>query len=291
MPGEDELQAYYQSRYRIELGKGRRPSKGHLWRIASGAAERALDILPRLPAARFTVDAGCGAGGLVYMLASVGCDSRGFDPDSNYIQWARGLLGYRVAACRIQDMNVQAGTLDLVTLYHVLEHLRDPHLALSTCAEWLREDGLCVVEVPNIESTVQGPGHEYQKGHLQYFNRQTLEAIASQSCLRAVDGGVFNGGENLRCYFRKDSNFPPLCTSIPGNAERILLILDRHTWWTHYTSGTPYHRAWGRLWRTIAEMVHSRFRSETDILLFHVARLRQLPAIHPKSGINGEPTG
>jgi 2-polyprenyl-3-methyl-5-hydroxy-6-metoxy-1,4-benzoquinol methylase len=291
MPGEDELQAYYQNTYRVELGKGRRPSKGHLWRIAQLAAERASDILQRLPAAHNTVDAGCGAGGLVYMLASVGCDSRGFDPDSNYIQWAHGLLGDRVSPCRIQDMSVQKGTLDLVTFYHVLEHIRDPHLALSICSEWLREDGLCVVEVPNIETTLQGPGHEYQKGHLQYFNRYTLEALASQSCLRAVDGGVINGGENLRCYFRKDSNAPPLSPSNPGNAERVLRIIEQHTWWPHYMSGIPYVRAWGRFQRTIAEMVHSRFRSETDILSLHAARLRQLPTMRAKTHENGIHTG
>jgi SAM-dependent methyltransferase len=249
-----------------------------------------LDILPRVQTLRFAVDAGCGAGGLVYMLASVGCNSSGFDPDSNYIQWARGLMGEKVIPCQIKDMNVKSGTLDLVTLYHVLEHIRDPQKALFICAEWLREDGLCVVEVPNIESKLQGPGHQYQKGHLHYFNRQALEALASQSCLRAVDGGVFNGGENLRCYFRKDSNLPPLCPSIPDNAKRILSIHEGHTWMTHYTSGTPYIRAWKRFQRTITEMVHSSFRSEMDTLLFHAARLRQLTAMRSKFSLNGEDT-
>jgi 2-polyprenyl-3-methyl-5-hydroxy-6-metoxy-1,4-benzoquinol methylase len=274
MPNENELHAYYHDGYRVEMGKGRRPSKRQLWRIASGAADRALDILPRLLGSRFTVDAGCGGGGLVYMLDSVGCHARGFDPDSNYIQWAQSILGNKVVSCEIQDMDVEPGTLDMVTLYHVLEHLRDPHPALEACSKWLREDGLCVIELPNIESTVQGPGHQYLKVHLQYFNMQTLEAIASQSGLRMQDAGVFNGGENLRCYFRKDSNAQPLRSCIPGNAERIANIIKLHTPWGHYTSSIPYRRAWGRFSRTVTEATHSLFKSEAEILRVHAARLR-----------------
>ncbi len=267
--------AYYRDTYRIELGKGRRPTKKRLWRIASVAVERALDVIPRLRVPCSTVDAGCGAGELVYMLTVAGCASCGFDPDSNHIQWARNLLGIKVASCGIGDMEITPGTQDLVTMYHVLEHLPDPCAALTICAKWLKENGLLVLELPNIESIAQGPGHRYQKGHLHYFNRITLEAVASRSGLRTEHVEEFANGENLRAYFRKDSRVQPLPLQ-SGNAERIVQILEPHKRWTHYTSRVPYRRSWGRFSRTIAETIHTSFRSDASILRYHAARLRKL---------------
>jgi len=280
MPDEHELHSYYRDSYRVELGKGRRPTKKRLWRIASLGVERALDLIPRLSMPCCAVDAGCGAGELVYMLAATGCASRGFDPDSSHIQWARSHLGLKVEACGIKDVEIAPGTMDLVTTYHVLEHLPDPCAALGICANWLKEDGLLIVEIPNIESILQAPGHRYQKGHLHYFNRVTLEAVASRSGLRAVEIGEF--GENLRGYFRKDSRAQPM--QVPSdNAERIIDILERHKWWTHYASAVPYHRSWGRFSRTLAEAVHTCFRDEAAILRYHAARLPQLVRESPMS--------
>ena len=41
---------------------------------------------------------------------------------------------------------------DLVSIFHVLEHVRQPQLALAKMSSWLKDDGWLVVEVPNIES-------------------------------------------------------------------------------------------------------------------------------------------
>lgn len=273
MPDENELQAYYHDVYRVELGYGRQPSKGRLWRGASLAVERAQDLIPRISMPCITVDVGCGAGELVYMMTALGHTSQGFDPDSNYIQWSRQLLGLKVEACGIKDINIGQGSRDLVTMYHVLEHLPDPGAALARCAEWLNEGGLLVIEVPNIESTLHGPGHQYQKGHLHYFNQQTLIVLASQSSLRMESCRLVYGGENVRCYFRKDMQLEPIARCIPDNAERILNILELHTKWKHYSSSIPYRRALNRLTRTIVETVYSYAASDAAILWQHALRL------------------
>ena len=275
LPGERELSDYYHDGYRIELGKGRRPSKSRLWRISKGGCERALDLLKRVPPGSSSLDVGCGAGELVFMLQAAGLRARGFDPDSHYMQWAQSLMGTIVEKRRIEEADFEP-CIDLVTIYHALEHMRDPHSVLRRSAGWLREGGLLVVEVPNLESVVQAPGHQYQKAHLHYFNQHTLTVMASYSGLEFEDGGVYNYGENLRCYFRKNSLAKHLEKISTDNVKRVFDILRQHSsTLAHHGSVHPYRRIWNRLSRTVLENVRSLGRSDDSILGVHATQLQR----------------
>jgi 2-polyprenyl-3-methyl-5-hydroxy-6-metoxy-1,4-benzoquinol methylase len=266
MPAEADLEAYYHRGYRIELGKGRRPPRRRLLGIADVAVSRAADLLPRISAGAKTIDIGCGAGELIYMLTAAGCDSSGFDPDSDYIDWARTVIGPGVSRGNIQDVAVEPGSVDLVTMFHVLEHLRDPRVVFTRCASWLKPDGLLVVEVPNFGSTVQGPGHIFQKGHLHYYTLRSLCAVAARVGLHCEDGGTFNRGENLRCYFRKSAADMRQVSTLDENLAHILKTLEQHRPLTHYLSFTPYYRTWKRLRRTLVEVCATAGKTDTQIL-------------------------
>jgi 2-polyprenyl-3-methyl-5-hydroxy-6-metoxy-1,4-benzoquinol methylase len=265
MPSESELLTYYHSGYRIELGKGKRPSKHRLWRIAALGARRAADLLPRIPSVARTMDVGCGAGELVFMLSSCGDDARGFDPDSHYIDWARRVIGPAVERNSVDTIQIEPSSLDLVTMYHVLEHMRDPGSVVRKCASWLKAGGLMVIEVPNLESTVQAPGHQYQKAHLHYFNETSLVTMGSRAGLRMEQSGAYDYRENLRCYLRKDEKVEPLPLD-PDNASHILQILAGHRLLPHYLSTHPYRRVWGRCSRTVSEVFHSTLRTDQQVL-------------------------
>lgn len=275
MPGKEDLLAYYSDLYRVEMGKGRRPSKHRLWRLTEAALARACDVLQRAPAPCSSMDVGCGSGELVYLLASAGCDARGFDPDSNYIRWATGIMGPRVERRSIDEVKVEAGSLDLVTMYHVLEHMADPRAVLDQCAGWLKPGGLFVIEVPHFESTVHAPGHQYHKPHLFYFNRFTLSALAADCGLRLEEGGAFDHGENLRCYFRKDAHTQRVEKANPANVEMMLAILRGHRWVGHHLTAHPYRRVWHRLSRTLSESAHAWFVTDQQILERRAAELRE----------------
>jgi SAM-dependent methyltransferase len=52
----------------------------------------------------------------------------------------------------MEEAQVEAGSLDVVTLWHVLEHLQDPRVAVRRIAGWLRPAGGLLVGVPNLDS-------------------------------------------------------------------------------------------------------------------------------------------
>lgn len=103
------------------------------------------------PPARL-VDAGAGRGRFVAHARAAGYDATGVEPSARGVAGARESYGVALQAAGIDDADVPAGGADVVTLWHVLEHLDDPAGALATLHGWLRPGGALVVGVPNLGS-------------------------------------------------------------------------------------------------------------------------------------------
>jgi SAM-dependent methyltransferase len=281
LPADEDLFVYYSQNYRVEIGKGRKPTKRRLWRIAEGAVGRCNDVLARCvgvslaPPPPATLDFGCGASELVYLLSRAGCASRGFDPDSSHIDWARSTLGVNVEHQTYKSVAVESASIDLVTMYHVLEHIPDPADALRHCREWLRDGGLLVVEVPNFTSVQQAPGNQFIKGHLYYFHREALCALARRCGFLCESSGVYDESENLRCYFRKTAEMDDQADWMPASVETTRAVLEAHGPLAHYTTLAPYARMLHKLSRNISEAVHTFGKDEMAILDFHARRLKE----------------
>lgn len=79
-----------------------------------------------------------------------------------------------------------AGHFDVVTLWHVLEHLPDAARMLRECRRMLRPDGLLAVAVPNESLTLSrgaSTGHPFgpllwgYETHIIYFESSSLERV------------------------------------------------------------------------------------------------------------------
>jgi len=81
---------------------------------------------------------------------------------------------------------------DIVTMYHVLEHIPYPKHAVEQMVRALRPNGLIVVEVPDTSggwARLKGPRWEYYLDHhVNYFDLKSLQRLfAGQGyCLAAV---------------------------------------------------------------------------------------------------------
>lgn len=97
------------------------------------------------------LDAGAGRGRFVLAAGRAGYDAVGIEPSQRGAQ-AAAELGVRVTRASIETARVDPASIDVVTLWHVLEHLDDPASALSTIRSWLRPHGGLLVGVPNLDS-------------------------------------------------------------------------------------------------------------------------------------------
>jgi SAM-dependent methyltransferase len=90
-------------------------------------------------------EVGAGDGSYVSHLCREGYRAAGVDPHAR--------PGDEMVERRaVEDVELPAGSQDVVMMWHVLEHLDDPAQALATTREWLVADGRLIIAVPNLSS-------------------------------------------------------------------------------------------------------------------------------------------
>jgi 2-polyprenyl-3-methyl-5-hydroxy-6-metoxy-1,4-benzoquinol methylase len=146
-----------------------------LHRHVIGQRHRAL--LDRRPGR--ILDVGCGDGDFLMSLKRRGWEVYG----TEFSAAACALAQEKGIAVRQGDLlgaGFPAGFFDVVTFWHVLEHVPAPPAEMAEVRRILREDGLLVVEVPNSASpTLRICGEDWfplgMPGHLQHFTAAVLE--------------------------------------------------------------------------------------------------------------------
>jgi len=178
MPTEAELTRYYATNYRRDYHWTSKPSRAHLTRRRREAAARLSLLGPRLKRTCKILDMGCGAGEFLAAAARKGHRCLGLDPGQHFATYARTVNGVEVHNCGWQDASFEPGHFDIITLHHVLEHLRKPTSALRRLHEWLADDGVLYVAVPNLLSRREQLFEYFHFAHVYSFSPQTLVATA-----------------------------------------------------------------------------------------------------------------
>ncbi len=248
-PAAEAIDRYYEAEYRPDYTGTAAPAPRKLLRGLLGARDRRDALTPLLPPGASVLDVGCGAGELVFLLRRAGLAAAGIEPGGEYAGFARRVLGVPVQTASVGSAVVRPASLDAVTMYHCLEHVADPKLVLARAGTWLRTDGLLVVEVPNVDSTVQAPAHRYHYAHLYHFSGATLGALGEAAGLGLVRASCSSDGGNVVCVFRRGPGAPGSRLDPAAAAARTAAILRTHTSARHYLSLTPYRRALDRLAR------------------------------------------
>ncbi len=96
---------------------------------------------------------------------------------------ARQRLGDRIRIDALEDTAYQETSFDLITFWHVLEHLDNPRNALAAARRLIKPDGIVLVAVPNIRSFQaqlfkQDWLHLDVPRHRWHFDPQTLLTLA-----------------------------------------------------------------------------------------------------------------
>lgn len=185
MPTDDELAVYYSTFYRLDYqGAVDVPSDRHLKKRRVESAGRIECLRSHLKSHSRTLDVGCGSGEFVSELLEIGHDAFGLEPGQTYGNFARSLHGDRIQVDGWQTANF-SGRFDLVSCFHVLEHLRNPLDALKRFAEWTAPDGLVYIEVPNMGEQMINKGlGAFHFAHVVGFNHFNLVLAAALTGLR-----------------------------------------------------------------------------------------------------------
>jgi SAM-dependent methyltransferase len=137
------------------------------------------------------LDVGCATGRFLQQMAAVGWRGSGIELDPEAAAKARTVTA-DVTIGDPAEVTLPHASFDLVTAFHVVEHLPDPAGALRNMLGWLAPDGLLVVEVPNVGGWGGALFGRHWSGldfprHLIHFTPVTMRALVERCGGRVVD--------------------------------------------------------------------------------------------------------
>jgi ubiquinone/menaquinone biosynthesis C-methylase UbiE len=133
------------------------------------------------------LDVGCGRGYFVKTASDGGFDAMGIDLSGKAVRYARETLGVSAETAGVETLLSQGRTFDVVTLWHALEHFDDPVTALKAVRFLLSEGGVCVIEVPNLNSLKfilsggKWEGGNHPLYHRTFFTGATLKRVLEKA--------------------------------------------------------------------------------------------------------------
>jgi SAM-dependent methyltransferase len=138
------------------------------------------------PPGALALDVGCGPGLLLDLLRAEGYATMGIERSGAAAEAIAA--GHRVLAIDLEGGVDLPERFTLITLTHVLEHLRRPEQALRWIGAHLRDDGVAIVEVPNWDDLARplwGPRYRPLElgDHLSFFQRDTLTDLVERAGL------------------------------------------------------------------------------------------------------------
>jgi SAM-dependent methyltransferase len=141
--------------------------------------EKYLDFTPQ----GSILEIGCSSGYLLRKFQDKGRKVYGIDPSDGFVQYARD--NYKldvVSGMYPEDIPKEWGNnFSMIIALHVLEHTDDPVYVLSSILDMLSNNGLLVLEVPDVNRavTVRKYLHQdyFQKSHLWDFSASTIKIL------------------------------------------------------------------------------------------------------------------
>ncbi len=126
------------------------------------------------------LDVGCGAGFFLKLASENGYTAKGVELSPYAARYAKEKLGLHVFQGELANAGFAKESFDIITLWHVLEHVHDPKKFLGQVNNLLKKNGMLALEVPNIGSLsahIAGKNWELMapKEHFYYFNKFTIK--------------------------------------------------------------------------------------------------------------------
>jgi SAM-dependent methyltransferase len=148
------------------------------------------------------LDVGCGSGQFLARLQELGHDCYGTELSAETGARASRVPGLTLRFGTLEPGSFAPESFDLISIWHVLEHLPDPDSVLRVSFGWLRPGGAILIAVPNVDSCqarLFGGSwfHIDPPRHLYHFNRRSLTVSLEKAGFRIERVRTLSWEQNL----------------------------------------------------------------------------------------------
>jgi 2-polyprenyl-3-methyl-5-hydroxy-6-metoxy-1,4-benzoquinol methylase len=162
--------------------------------------EKRADFIARYASGKKLLDVGTGDGAFLKFAQAKGFIVEGTEASKNGAARATE-LGFKVHLGELSNLSLQ-GPYDIITMWHVLEHVPNPGETLTLINTLLAENGTLVIAVPNelnalLKARVSGGKKEAfsalrsgEEIHLSHFTPSNLKSLVRSHGFEIVHFGV-----------------------------------------------------------------------------------------------------
>jgi predicted SAM-dependent methyltransferase len=135
------------------------------------------------------LDIGCGTGAFIKHCNSLGWRTTGVEPDADARMTA---FNSKLNVFDTDFLKTCQGNFDVITLWHVLEHVHELDERMQQLKKLIRKDGIIIVAVPNLNSFDARYYQTYWAAydvprHLYHFSKSTITRLFGNHDLKLVE--------------------------------------------------------------------------------------------------------
>lgn len=193
-PSSDKLPDYYKSEDYISHTDSKRnlfEKIYHLVRVFS--LKKKLNLVNAQAKNKGNLlDVGCGTGNFLNVCEENDWSVLGIEPDHSARAIANKKIGNKVF--NSDELNkLEPNSFDVITLWHVLEHLPNPKEEIGLFKKLLKANGILIIAVPNYKSYDANHYKEFWAAydvprHLWHFSRTAISKLVSSQnmCIKKI---------------------------------------------------------------------------------------------------------
>lgn len=210
-PTETQLRELYSRRYYDAWGY--REDTGPVRDMKLSTFRLRLKLIRNYQLRGNVLDVGCATGFFLEGAREAGFTPFGVEFSDYSAKIAKAKFGEEsVFEGVLEDCPFPERHMDVVTMFDLLEHVRDPHSAMGKTRELLKDDGVVVIMTPDTDSLTHRLMREkwvhYKIEHLHYFNRKSLRFLAERNGFRLVHVEPARKALNLAYFYYQFQVYP-----------------------------------------------------------------------------------
>ncbi len=174
------------------------------------------------------LDIGTAAGSFLGVAKKRGWNVTGCEPNRWLAEWGSHHYNINIYPCTLFDMNIENSSIDVVTLWDVIEHVPNSKEVLNECRRILKPDGLLIVSYPDMGSLIARiMGRKWVfllSVHLYYFTFKTMKEMLKLTGFEVVKKKKLWQTLELGYILFRMKAYMPLLANLAGKVTSILKI-------------------------------------------------------------------
>jgi SAM-dependent methyltransferase len=201
-----------------------------------------LNEIGEMHSGKHLIDVGCNCGFFLDEARTRGYETYGVEIAAGPAEYARTQFNLNVTTSQFEVADFKGIPFDIVTMWHVLEHMPQPNVTLQKTRDILVDGGLLAIEVPRFDAwsvNLLGARHRHIGfGHAAYYTKRVLRRLLENNGFRVLT--CRNVGRTL---------------SLPWLAVRMSQSLGPLRAPVHSLVRNHVHRHFGRIYLNLGDIM------------------------------------